>query len=62
MDFQSEVVQIVICRRECDVSWLDFIGDYDGILRVRGWVFLFSVGDDRMVSFWGFNSNGDAMG
>jgi hypothetical protein len=65
VDFQSDVVgvvKIVICRGECDASWLDFIVDYDGILRVRGRVFVFSVGDHRVISFWGLNNNGDAMG
>ena len=55
MDFQSdaiEVVKIVICRGECDTSWLDFIVDYDGNLGVRGWVFVFSVGNHRVISFW----------
>jgi urocanate hydratase len=65
VDFQSyvvELVKIVICRGECDVSWLNLSGDYDGILRVREWVFVFSVGDHRMISFWVLNSNGDAVG
>jgi hypothetical protein len=64
VDFQSdvvEVVKIVICRGECDVSWLDFIADYDGILRARGWVVVFSVGAHRVILFWVLNSNSDAM-
>jgi hypothetical protein len=41
---------------------LDFIVDYDGILRVRGLVFVFSVGNHGVISFWVLDGNGNVMG
>jgi hypothetical protein len=42
-----------ICRSGCDAACLDFIVDHDGILRVRRWVFVCSVGGHRVISFLG---------